>query len=203
MRVDIQEINRIHMRYRVFEVWCLHIPFDDRTPFEGLVKFVENTIRQQHSFYPHKPIYIVGDSFGGCIALAVASSNPSIDLILILVNPATSFDKSPLKRILSIGETFADEFESVVPYILSIVLGDPLKAGMVNIKSVWPIRDKFGKFFNNIIDVMPSIHVLADNIPRGTFQWKLNLQKASDIYLKPRLHTVKAEVLVLARLSFL
>lgn len=55
--------------------------------YAGLVKFVENTVRLQHSFSPHKPIYIVGDSFGGCIALAVAASNPTIDLVLILVNP--------------------------------------------------------------------------------------------------------------------
>lgn len=41
----------------------------------------------QHSLYPHKPIYIVGDSFGACIALAIAANNPSIDLVLILVNP--------------------------------------------------------------------------------------------------------------------
>ncbi|KAL8134311.1 hypothetical protein AgCh_009373 [Apium graveolens] len=183
---------------RVFEVWCLHIPFHDRTPFEGLVKFVESTIKLQHYAYSHKPIYIVGDSFGGCISLAVAANNPSIDLVLILVNPATSFKKSPLQWLLSIAEPFENEFETIVPYILSMVLGDPLKAGMVNIKSGWHIRDVFGIFFKNITDVMPSIQVLADNIPRGTFQWKLNLQKASDFYLKSRLHTIKAEVLLLA-----
>ncbi|KAL1820235.1 hypothetical protein ACET3Z_015104 [Daucus carota] len=183
---------------KVFEVWCLHIPFHDRTSFEGLVEFVESTIRLQHSFFPDKPIYIVGDSFGGSIALAVAANNPTIDLVLILVNPATSFDKSPLQRLLTNVESFVDEFDSAIPYILSIILGDPLKAGMVNLKNGKLSGNIFGLFLNNIIDVMPSIHVLADSIPGSIFEWKLKLQKASDVHLNYRLHTINAEVLVLA-----
>lgn len=72
---------------RVFEVRCLHIPVNDRTPFEGLVKYVEETVRLEHALSPKKPIYLVGDSFGGCLSLAVAARNPTIDLVLILVNP--------------------------------------------------------------------------------------------------------------------
>lgn len=55
--------------------------------YEGLVNFVESTVRLQHASASDKPIYMVGDSFGGCIALAVAARNPTIDLVLILVNP--------------------------------------------------------------------------------------------------------------------
>ncbi|PKI44663.1 hypothetical protein CRG98_035018 [Punica granatum] len=72
---------------RVFEVRCLHIPVQDRTPFEGLVKLVEETVRLEHAISPKKPIYLVGDSFGGCLALAIAARNPSIDLVVILANP--------------------------------------------------------------------------------------------------------------------
>jgi len=54
---------------------------------EGLIKFVENSVKQEHAISPNKPIYLVGDSFGGCLALAVAARNPSIDLVLVLVNP--------------------------------------------------------------------------------------------------------------------
>lgn len=54
---------------------------------KGLLKIVEDVLRQEHATRPNKPIYLVGDSFGGCMALAVAARNPSIDLVLILVNP--------------------------------------------------------------------------------------------------------------------
>ncbi|XP_055961114.1 phytyl ester synthase 1, chloroplastic-like isoform X2 [Mercurialis annua] len=81
---------------KAFEVWCLHIPVYDRTPFEGLVNFVEETVRAQHALSPSRPIYLVGDSFGGCLALAVAARNPKIDLVLILVNPG-----NPLKMAMA------------------------------------------------------------------------------------------------------
>lgn len=44
-------------------------------------------MRAEHSSSPNKPIYLVGDSFGGCLALAVAARNPKIDLVVILANP--------------------------------------------------------------------------------------------------------------------
>lgn len=55
--------------------------------YEDLVKFVEYSVRSESAASPDKPIYLVGDSFGGSLALAVASRNPTIDLVLILANP--------------------------------------------------------------------------------------------------------------------
>lgn len=74
---------------KLFEVRCMHVPVHDRTPYEGLVKFVENAVRDEHALRPNRPVYLVGDSFGGCIALSVAASNPTIDIVMVLVNPGT------------------------------------------------------------------------------------------------------------------
>ncbi|KAL8226689.1 hypothetical protein R6Q57_016521 [Mikania cordata] len=89
---------------KVFEVRCLHIPVQNRAPLEGLVHFVEETVRLEHASSPMKPIYLVGDSFGGCLALSVAAHNPTIDLVIILVNPATSFESSRLPTLLFLHE---------------------------------------------------------------------------------------------------
>jgi alpha-beta hydrolase superfamily lysophospholipase len=48
---------------------------------------VEDAVRKEHATSPNKPIYLLGNSFGGCLALAVAACNPHINLILVLVNP--------------------------------------------------------------------------------------------------------------------
>lgn len=61
--------------------------------YVDLVKFVEETVRFEHVSSPNKPIYLVGDSFGGCLALAVAARNPTIDLVLILANPGQLLDR--------------------------------------------------------------------------------------------------------------
>jgi predicted alpha/beta-fold hydrolase len=56
------------------------------------VKLVERTIKSEHHRSPNRPIYLVGQSFGGCrLALAVAAFNPDIDLVLILANPGKKF----------------------------------------------------------------------------------------------------------------
>ncbi|XP_004304715.1 PREDICTED: acyltransferase-like protein At1g54570, chloroplastic-like, partial [Fragaria vesca subsp. vesca] len=88
----------------------------------GLVKLVEDTIRLEHASSPNKPIYLVGDSFGGCLSLAVAARNPTIDLVLILVNPATSMERSQLLPLFPILEALPDELHIGVPYLLSFVM---------------------------------------------------------------------------------
>ncbi|GKV40675.1 hypothetical protein SLEP1_g48285 [Rubroshorea leprosula] len=72
---------------KIFDIWCLHIPVKDRTSFTGLLQLVESTIRSEYSRSPNRPIYLVGESLGGCLALAVSNRNPDIDLLLILSNP--------------------------------------------------------------------------------------------------------------------
>lgn len=41
----------------------------------------------EHNLSRNKPIYMLGESFGGALALAVAGRNPTIDIVLILANP--------------------------------------------------------------------------------------------------------------------
>ncbi|MFS7926891.1 putative alpha/Beta hydrolase [Helianthus anomalus] len=45
----------------------------------------------EHTLSPNKPIYLLGESFGGALALCVAARNPTVDLILILANPGQPF----------------------------------------------------------------------------------------------------------------
>jgi len=56
------------------------------------VKLVGEAVKHEHALSPNKPIYLVGDSFGGSLALAVAAHNPTVDLVLILSNPGDSIN---------------------------------------------------------------------------------------------------------------
>ncbi|KAF3639808.1 phytyl ester synthase 1, chloroplastic [Capsicum chacoense] len=183
---------------KVFQVWCLHIPVYDRTPFVELVKFVERTVRMKHASSPNKPIYLVGDSFGGCLALAVAAHNPKIDLVLILANPATSFGSTQLQSLLPLLESLPDEFHVTVPYLLSFIMGDPMKMAMVNIDSMLPPGQISQRLSSNLIDLLVHLSGLADIIPKETLLWKLKLLRSASSYSNSRLHAVNAEVLVLA-----
>ncbi|KAK4389328.1 Acyltransferase-like protein, chloroplastic [Sesamum angolense] len=183
---------------KVFDVWCMHIPVQDRMPFEELVEWVEETVRAEHSSSRNKPIYLVGDSFGGCLALAVAARNPKIDLVVILANPATSFGRSQLQPFFPLLEAMPDELHTTVPYLLSFVMGDPMKMATVDINRMLPPSRYFEQLAANLTSLLPRLSGLSDIIPKETLLWKLKLLKTAAAYAKSRLHAVKAEVLVLA-----
>ncbi|CAI0384385.1 unnamed protein product [Linum tenue] len=183
---------------KVFEVRCLHIPVYDRTPFQGLVKFVEDTLKFEHASSPNKPIYLVGDSFGGCLALAVAARNPQIDLVVVLVNPATSFTRSQIQPLLPVLEAMPNEFHSLVPYLLSGIMGNPLKMAMVDLEDRLPPRAKIEQLSGKLTSLLGYLSVLSEIIPKETLVWKLKLIQTGSSYANSRLHAVKAEVLLFA-----
>ncbi|KAE8786097.1 acyltransferase-like protein [Hordeum vulgare] len=179
---------------KAFEVRCLHIPVNDRTPFEGLLQIVEQSIQYEHDLSPNRPIYLVGDSFGGCLALAAAARNPDIDLVLLLVNPG----KTPLQPILPLLEAMPSDLHVTVPYLLSFVMADPLKMAMVSIENNLSPPETLQKLSESLTSLLPLLSQLADIIPRDALLWKLKLLKSGAAYANSRLHAVQAEVLFIA-----
>ncbi|GMP29763.1 hypothetical protein CsSME_00004735 [Camellia sinensis var. sinensis] len=88
-----------------------------------LVKLVEGTVRSENNRSPNRPIDLVEESIGGCLALAVAAQNPDVDLMLILSNPATCFKKSPLQLLTTYLEIMPEQLHLSAPYMLCLVTG--------------------------------------------------------------------------------
>ncbi|KAK9108567.1 hypothetical protein Syun_024578 [Stephania yunnanensis] len=163
---------------KFFDIWCLHIPVADRTPFKDLVLLVENTIKLEYSHSPNSPIYLIGESLGGCLALAVAARNPDIDLMLILANP---------------GKVFSFDTVRVVAFI-----GDPLRMMMASMEKELPLEEAVGDLLKNLASIFNSLPVLPDILPKESILWKLQMLKSASSHANSRLHAVKAETLVLA-----
>ncbi|KAH1195983.1 Acyltransferase-like protein, chloroplastic [Glycine max] len=212
---------------KAFEVRCLHIPVHDRTPFEGLVKLVGEAVKLECALSPNKPIYLVGDSLGGSLALAVAAHNPTVDLAslsmlysflsyllmyfagdvlsvcycnltICLSIIATSFGQSQLQPLFPFMEALPDEMHVAVPFLLSFIMGDPVKMASVSIENKLPPAKKIEQLSYNLTALLPCLPELADIIPRDTLLWKLKLLKSAAAYANSRIHAVEAEVLVLA-----
>ncbi|XP_026407400.1 acyltransferase-like protein At1g54570, chloroplastic isoform X2 [Papaver somniferum] len=165
---------------------------------KGLLEMIEDTVRAEHSAFPKKPIYLVGDSMGGCLALAVAAGNPTTDLVLVVSNPATSFGKSTLQHLLPTLEALPDSFHINLIYLLSIIAGNPMKMAAVNAEKGLPPAQTLKQMLRNLITLLPRISGLGDIIPKETLLWKLKLCKAAAEYANSHLHAIRAEVLVLA-----
>ncbi|KAH9625629.1 hypothetical protein KSS87_019989 [Heliosperma pusillum] len=153
---------------KIFEVWCLHIPPMDRTSFAELVKLVNGVVRSEHSRLPNRPIYLVGESVGACLALAVASHNLNVDIVLVLVNPATSFSRSSLQ----------------LP--ASLLSSSP-------VQSLFSITSPF----NHVTGSDKGLQVIANLLPGNTLLWKLEMLQNACAYANSRLHAIQAQTLIL------
>ncbi|KDP41824.1 hypothetical protein JCGZ_26842 [Jatropha curcas] len=182
----------------LFDIWCLHIPVKDRTPFTDLVKLVEHTVKSEHQRSPDRPIYLVGESLGACLGLAVAALNPDIDLVLILANPGTSFQKSQLAPLVPLLAVIPNELELRFPYMQSLMTGNPLKAVMDTVIKRLPLQQLFGELFQDFTAASSYLSVLSDMLPRETILWKLKLLKSASEYANSRLHSVNAQTLILS-----
>ncbi|CAK9204037.1 unnamed protein product [Sphagnum troendelagicum] len=187
---------------RLFELWCLHIPVHNRTPFTGLVKLVEDTVIEETKRRPQSPIYLVGDSLGAVLALAVAARNPELDLVLILSNPATSFDRSQLQLLFPFLQntlpSLPSTLSTVAPLLLSFTLGDPLKFAQGRVNNNASILQKAEQLCTSLLALFPLLPKLLEILPPEMLGWKLSMLHTAALYTNSRIHAVRAEVLVLA-----
>jgi len=78
-----------------FSIRCLVIPPNDLDNWDNLAKGVIKLIEQEIKDQKGRPIYLCGESFGGCLALKVILAAPWLFKRLILVNPASCFNQRP------------------------------------------------------------------------------------------------------------
>lgn len=95
-----------------FDVRCLALPVDDLSEWDRLVKRATQLIAQERTPARNgiernspRPIYLCGESFGGCLAIKLAVHRPQLFQRLILINPASSFSRLPW---LYWGSSFTD-----------------------------------------------------------------------------------------------
>ncbi|MDX2098118.1 MAG: alpha/beta hydrolase [Leptolyngbyaceae cyanobacterium bins.59] len=82
-----------------FDVRCLAIPPDDLTAWDELTENVLALVEAEITGRKSKlPVYLCGESFGGCLALKVIQRAPQLFDRLILINPASSFNRKPFLR---------------------------------------------------------------------------------------------------------
>ncbi|XP_078175513.1 phytyl ester synthase 1, chloroplastic-like [Carex rostrata] len=182
---------------KIFDLWCLHIPVNDRTSFEGLVQYIENSVRSEETRLQGRPIYIAGESIGACLALAVAARNINTDLVLVLVNPATSFKRTLLRDVSSLLAAVPDSLHVPISSLFSLLSGSYIrtttkKGQNLGIEEPLPILSE------GLTDILPSLSLLGDILPKETLVWKLKILKEASCYVNSRLHAVACQTLILA-----
>jgi pimeloyl-ACP methyl ester carboxylesterase len=78
-----------------FDVRCLAIPRKDLTSWEELTNNVLDLIHAELEKSSQRSVYLCGESFGGCLAMKVATKASHLFKRIILINPASAFRLRP------------------------------------------------------------------------------------------------------------
>jgi pimeloyl-ACP methyl ester carboxylesterase len=185
-----------------FDLKSFFIPVEDRTPIEGLVKILRDYIEEEVSQSPDsRPIYVLGESFGGILALLLADSCGHLCLNrVVLVNPATSFQSSIWSSALGdlLPQLPAQAYD-VVPYAISPFLGNPLSLARTRVSGEDPsLASQAVQTIAGLFELVPVLDNLKEILPQETLQWKLKLlQEGSDLVTDSLLNRLEHRVLVI------
>lgn len=76
-----------------FDARCFCLPNNDTTDWPGLVAQLVKLVAAEKAAQPHRLTYLCGESFGACLALKTIAHAPTLCDRLILINPASSFNR--------------------------------------------------------------------------------------------------------------
>lgn len=157
-----------------FDVRCLAIPRDDTRDWGALAWQTQQLIQAERR---SRPVYLCGESFGGCLALLLAAQTPEWLSGLVLVNPASAFQRVPGTGILAaVAPWTAPLFHNVSTTLLA-----PLLLAVERV----PRRDR-----QNLLQA-------AQSVAPQTAAWRLSLLQNFQIDWQ-RLKQVTAPTVVVA-----
>jgi pimeloyl-ACP methyl ester carboxylesterase len=81
---------------KVLEVHCLTIPNNDLNTWDYLSEHIVSLVEALVQDTPQRQAYLLGESFGGCLAIKTILKAPHLFNRLILSNPASAFQRQPI-----------------------------------------------------------------------------------------------------------
>jgi len=184
-----------------FDLITLVTPIEDRTDFSALVDIVTAFLKEEVPLHsPTRPIYILGESFGGVLALAVAAQAPHLVDRLVLVNPATSFEDTLWPLIGPLLPNVPSQAYQALPIALAPVLGNPinlLSAALDSTDETSSLGDRLNAVVRGATQLLSQLPLLADLLPPETLAWKLKLLQQGCAQVAPILGQVPQRVLLI------
>jgi pimeloyl-ACP methyl ester carboxylesterase len=154
-RTQVAEISA------AFEIRCLAIPPVLLLSWQDLTAQVVKLIEAEIERADWQAIYLCGESFGGCLALQVATHAPKLFDRIILVNPAIAFQRQPW---LGWGGQMAGWIPDVV-YDLSAVGFLPFLAALERYNPIEGLK---------LLEAMQTV-------PKATSIWRMSLLQTFEL----------------------
>ncbi|KAF6251663.1 alpha/beta-hydrolase [Scenedesmus sp. NREL 46B-D3] len=184
---------------RAFDLRCLIIPRTDRSSFEELADTVAAMIRKELEWSDGgRPVYLMGESFGGILCLALAHKlGDAVDRV-VLVNPASSFTNTPWPALGALLTQLPADVYKLLPFALAPVMSNPISMALNDVDSRAPLPQQASDLLYGLIDLAPQLGALRLVLPPETLAWRLQLLQQGSTWITPRLKDIQQRVLVLA-----
>ncbi|WP_377475800.1 MAG: alpha/beta hydrolase [Microcoleus anatoxicus] len=160
-----------------FDIRCLAIPANDMASWDVLVSETIALVEAEKAAGNQRPVYLCGESFGGCLAMKVVLEAPKLCERLILVNPASSFRQQPWVQ----WGSYLTQWLPASLYPLSVV-------------GLLPVLASLGKIGPQerraLLEAMQAV-------PQSTSVWRLALVRSFDVD-ENQLRAIEQPTLVIA-----
>ncbi|MFN6498267.1 MAG: alpha/beta fold hydrolase [Nostoc sp. DedQUE01] len=160
-----------------FDVRCFAIPRKDLTSWDVLTNNVLDLIHAELEKSSHRPVYLCGESFGGCLAMKVAIKAPQLFKRIILINPASAFQLRPWLN-----------WASQITYLVPSELYDIGALGLLPFLASLPRISRSDR--HELLRTMRSV-------PPETVHWRLSLLREFEID-EEQLSRLRQPVLLIA-----
>ena len=177
--------RQVELLEQDFDVRWLGVPADDRTNFAALGDIVTDAIAEELAS-TNRSTYLVGESFGGVLALSVALHGPKAPEGLAgvaLINPATSVKQSWPSNLPPLLDAVANlpaplsglTYQALATPIFSFISGDPLQLGARRSDSELPPPLRLPAAISRLSAQIPEVTALADALPLDTLAFRLSM----------------------------
>ncbi|GFR43739.1 hypothetical protein Agub_g4849, partial [Astrephomene gubernaculifera] len=181
-----------------FQLRAVFLPPEDRTPFGQLVEQLAEQISEEARLLdPGCPVYLLGESFGGLLALALAQKLSCVDR-LVLVNPATCFPATPWPALGPLLPALPPEAYRLLPLLLAPLLANPLAmAAHAAGPGDHPVQQALDTAYG-LLDLLPELSSLRVVLPPATLRWRLQLLQQGAQQVEPALPRIPHRTLLIA-----
>jgi pimeloyl-ACP methyl ester carboxylesterase len=169
--------SQTHILTNYFDIRRLSIPINDKSNWETLTHQVLKLIYSELGQKSSRPVYLCGESFGGCLAQKIVAQAPHLFDKIILINPASSFKLNPWL-------SWTSQLMNWVPNYL-------FEVGAIGLLPFLAAVDRI-----NSSDRQQLLKAMR-SIPSETILWRISLIR--EFHLEERkLHRITQPVLVIA-----
>ncbi|CAM9512475.1 unnamed protein product [Ectocarpus sp. 4 AP-2014] len=199
--LNIEAVDQFDFLSGTFDVWSLKVDGNDQSTFVELTERVMDFLSIV-GVNEQRQAVIVGSSFGGLLAVNVALQDPQCVKGLVLVNPATSYERSHWRIVGSFvaNAPGPEAFGMAAVLALATTIPDTaMFSKHLSELEALPLQELVAWFKSSTGEWLGRMLALFDRTPQHQLKWRLThwLDEGSKV-VEERLQELTLPVLVLA-----